>query len=192
MTHDGESDLEFRPLVPASWTDFEELFGPNGACGGCWCMLWHQTQSEFDEHKGEDNHDLMNARVEAGEMPGIIGYVGDEPVGWCAVEPRESYPRLGRSPILRPVDDEPVWSITCLFVAADWRRQGVSVSLLEGAIEHVAEHGGDVVEGYPVDATDEQPPAFVWVGLASAFEQAGFVECARRSETRPIMRYAID
>jgi len=34
----------------------------------------------------------------------------------------------------------------------------------------------------------EVPDAFAWFGLASAFERAGFKECARRAESRPIMR----
>lgn len=33
--------------------------------------------------------------------------------------------------------------------------------------------------------------AAVWTGLASSFRKAGFNEVARRSETRPIMRYQI-
>lgn len=192
MSNEKPPDLEFRPLTPDQWDDFETLFGPNGACGGCWCMFWKQTQSEFDENKGDRNRQSMHARVESGEVPGILAYANDEPVGWCAVEPRERYPRLGRSPILQPIDDEPVWSITCFFVAKDWRHRGVSVALLEGAIDYVAEQDGKIVEGYPVDATEKKPSPFVWVGLASAFERVGFVERERRSETRPIMRYAID
>lgn len=192
MTNRGRLDLQFRPLTPAQWDDFETLFGPNGACGGCWCMLWHQTQSEFDANKGDQNRRLMKSRVQRGEGPGILAYTEGKPIGWCAVEPRECYPRLGRSPILQPIDDKPVWSVTCFFVDPDWRGEGVSVALLQGAIDYVAEQGGCILEGYPVDTTEEKPPAFVWVGLASAFEQAGFVECARRSETRPIMRYVID
>ena len=39
---------------------------------------------------------------------------------------------------------------------------------------------------------DKMPDAFAWTGLASAFIKAGFKECARRSETRPIMRFYIE
>jgi GNAT superfamily N-acetyltransferase len=94
--------------------------------------------------------------------------------------------------VLKPLDDTPVWSVACLFVAKEHRNSGVSVQLLRAAAEHVKQHGGQVVEGYPVEPKSRRmPPAFVWTGLATAFVRAGFVECARRSETRPIMRYEI-
>lgn len=192
MATENTPDLQFRPLTSTRWEDFEALFGPNGACGGCWCMFWKQTQSEFDETKGERNREMMRQRVDAGEVPGILAYADDEVVGWCAVEPREEYPRLGRSPILQLIDDQSVWSIPCFFVAPAWRGRGVSVALLEGTIDYVAEQGGKIVEGYPVDATEEKPDPFVWVGLASAFDRVGFEEQERRSETRPIVRYAFD
>src|SRR5262245_26526224 len=130
--------------------------------------------------------------VGSGLPPGILGYLNGEPVGWCAVSPRADYPSLTRSRILRPVDDTPVWSVSCLFVRKDQRRRGVSVELLRAAVEHVRKQGGTTVEGYPVEPkTASVPDAFVWHGLASAFRAAGFTECARRSETRPIMRMDI-
>jgi hypothetical protein len=35
------------------------------------------------------------------------------------------------------------------------------------------------------------PDAYIYTGAVSAFQQAGFVEVLRRSETRPIMRFYI-
>jgi len=184
--------LACYPLTTERWDDFESLFGKNGACGGCWCMLWRLTRSEFEQNKGDGNRSAMKSVVESGDMPGILGYVGKEPVGWCAVAPREAYPALDRSRILKKIDDTPVWSVSCLFVHKEHRRQGVSVGLLNAAVDHVRRQGGQVVEGYPVEPRkDDMPAAFAWTGLASAFLAAGFTECARRSDTRPIMRIVI-
>lgn len=184
--------LTIRPLTPARWDDFEELFGPRGACGGCWCMFWRLSRAEFNKNKGAGNRQLMRDLVGAGVAPGILAYLDGEPVGWCAVAPRTAYSALERSRILQPVDDTPVWSISCLFVRKDCRKKGLSVALLRGAIEFVRERGGSIVEGYPVEPQKkEMPAAFAWTGLASAFLKAGFRECARRSETRPIMRHVI-
>jgi GNAT superfamily N-acetyltransferase len=178
-----------HPLTPARWADFETLFGERGACGGCWCTFWRQPRSAYERNKGAGNRRFMLNVVESGQPPGILGYLGSEPVGWCAVAPREDYPSLERSRILKPVDDTPVWSISCLFVRKDQRKKGLSVQLLKAAVEHVKRQGGTVVEGYPVEPkTPSVPDAFVWHGLASAFRKAGFRECARRSATRPIMR----
>jgi GNAT superfamily N-acetyltransferase len=188
----GKLKLEFYPLTPERWGDFELLFGERGACGGCWCMYWRLKRSVFNVQKGQGNKEAMRALVAAGEVPGILAYAGGAPVGWCAVAPRECYPALQRSRVLRPSDDTPVWSVSCLFVAKDYRNRGVSVRLLEAAVAHVRKQGGTVVEGYPVEPkTVPMPAAFAWTGLASAFLKAGFVECARGSATRPIMRRAL-
>ncbi len=180
--------LEYHPLTPDRWSDFETLFGERGACGGCWCMWWRLTRSNYNQQKGEGNRLALKAIVEAGEVPGIIAYADGEPVAWCSVAPREFFQALERSRILKPVDDSDVWSIVCFFVAKSYRRKGVSVNLLRAAIDYVRKHGGRIVEGYPVEPSKDQPDAFVWTGLASAFRRAGFKEVARRSETRPIMR----
>jgi len=159
--------LAIRPLTPARWKDLEALFGERGACGGCWCMFW---------------------RLQKGKPPGLIAYEGRTPIGWCAVAPRAQYPALARSRILQPVDGEPVWSVSCLFVARPYRKRGVSTRLLEAAADYARRRGGRIVEGYPVEPRGKVADAFVWTGLASAFRQAGFKEVARRSKTRPIMR----
>jgi GNAT superfamily N-acetyltransferase len=99
------------------------------------------------------------------------------------------YVALERSRILQPVDDEPVWSISCLFVRKDFRRQGVSSLLLEAAAGLAKKQGAKIVEGYPSDpASDKSPDPFLWHGVTSAFVAAGFKEVARRSASRPIMR----
>lgn len=182
----------FRPVTAENWGDFEKLFGKNGACAGCWCMLWRLDRAEFSGQKGEGNRRAMENLVESGETPGILAYLGEEPVGWCSVAPRERFPRLERSRVSARIDDRPVWSVTCFFIHKNYRRRGVSLALLRAAVEYVRQRGGKIVEGYPVDPKKPQPGVFVWTGLASAFRQAGFSECARRSETRPLMRLMIE
>ena len=127
----------------------------------------------------------------AGEPPGILAYVNGEPAGWCGLGPRAGFRRLEKSKVLAPVDDRPAWSVVCFFVARPYRRQGLSVRLLREAVRHAAARGATLVEGYPTDTRSRAADAFVWTGLASAFERAGFREVARRSRTRPIMRRPI-
>jgi GNAT superfamily N-acetyltransferase len=180
---------QFKPLTSKRWNDLEELFGDRGACGGCWCMWWRLKRSVFNEQKGEKNKAAFKAIVDSGDAPGILAYADDVPIGWCAVAPRETYTVLEGSRILKRIDDKPVWSIVCLFIAKPYRRKGVSVALLNAAAEYVRKRGGTIVEAYPVEPREgKMPDAFAWTGLASAFLKAGFVECERRSETRPIMR----
>jgi GNAT superfamily N-acetyltransferase len=182
----------FRALTPDIWDDFEELFGVRGAAGGCWCMWWRLTNREFDAGKGERNRRAMKALVDDGRVPGIIGYHRGQPVGWCSVARREEFTRLERSRILRPVDDKAVWSVVCFFVAKAHRRRGVGLELLEAAVEHVRRSRGEIVEGYPVEPEKRNiADLFAYHGTAAMFRGAGFSEVARRSKTRPVMRYVI-
>jgi len=182
----------FHPLTPERWTDFEKLFGPRGACAGCWCMYWRLTRSQHDQQQGELNRRSIKALVDSGNIPGILAYVDDEPVGWCSIAPRQEFATLARSRILKPVDDQPVWSVVCFFVTRKYRRQGLTIQLLNAAVEYAASKGATIIEGYPVEPKEgKAPDVFVFTGLSSAFQQAGFKEVLRRSETRPIMRYYV-
>ncbi len=152
-------------------------------------MLWRLEPAEFEAQKGAANRNAMRRLARAGTAPGILAYEGDTPIGWCAIAPREAYPALARSRVLKPVDDLPVWSVSCFFIDRAHRRKGVSVKLLEAAVDYAGSRGAEIVEGYPVEpAGGDYPAIYAWVGLAKTFGKAGFRECARRSPTRPIMR----
>jgi GNAT superfamily N-acetyltransferase len=183
--------ITIEPVTAERWLDLESLFGERGACAGCWCMWWRLRRKEWNEMKGDGNKKALRKIVKSNSLPGLIAYVNGVPAGWCAVRPRDEFPVLNNSRILKPVDDEPVWSIVCLFVLAAYRKQGLSVKLIEAAVKHVKKQGGKIVEGYPTETAKLQPAAFVYTGLASAFVSAGFEEVARRSKSRPIMRYIL-
>jgi len=186
------SDLKFHPMTPKRWKDLENLFGERGACGGCWCMFWRLSRSQFVKQQGLGNKKAMKRIVDSGEIPGILAYANGKPIGWCAVAPRETFQLLERSRIMGRVDEKPVWSVVCFFVAKPFRQEGISVAMLKSAAEYARKKGAKIVEGYPVKPKrDRMPDVFANTGLASAFLQAGFVEVLRRSETRPIMRYYI-
>ena len=185
------ASLSFYPLTSSRFADFERLFGPRGACGGCWCMFWKLRGKAFDEITGEPARQMQKSIVDSGTVPGLLAYQDGEPAGWIAVEPRAAYPRLAHSRVLKPVDAADVWSVACFFVSKQARRQGLTVELLKAAVDYVKDQGGKIVEGYPVDAKKDMPPVFIYHGTAAAFKKAGFTEVARRSETRPIMRFFI-
>ena len=181
--------LSFAPLRPERWSDLEKLFGSRGACGGCWCMYWKLPRREYEALHGEGTRQALKALVDGGEVPGLLAYADGEPIGWCALGPREKYPPLAHSRVLKPVDDLAVWSVVCFFVARKQRRQGVMTALLDAAVGHARQQGAKVVEGYPVaPRKDSIPDIYAYTGTLSAFLKAGFVEVARRSESRPMMR----
>lgn len=180
------------PATPERWDDLERLFGPRGACAGCWCMWWRRERGEWSKGQGEGNRRALRSVVRGGDPPGLIAYFDGRPAGWIALAPREAYPRLERSRHFKPLDDRPVWSVTCFFVAREFRRRGLTVRLLKAAADHARRRGATMLEGYPVEpGKGRMADAWVFTGLASAFLRAGFREVARPSRTRPIMRRAL-
>ena len=165
-------------LTPGAWAQVETLFGPRGACAGCWCMFWRLGKGErFDDLQGQRLKERLRAGVLGGSVHGVLALDGDEPVGWATFGPRLSFPRLQRSPSLACEDPERVWSIPCFFVRRSHRGQGVARALLEAALGEMRRRGVTLVEGYPVKPTASGAPlpaAFAYTGARSMFEAAGF------------------
>ena len=139
----ANSKLEFHPLTPERWRDFESLFGERGACGGCWCMWPRLARSQYETQKGARNKRAMKKLVDGGRAPGIIAYQAGQPIGWCSVAPREEFLRLDRSRILKPVDEQPVWSVVCFFVAKEHRGGGLSAKLLRPRLTLCVSEAGE-------------------------------------------------
>jgi GNAT superfamily N-acetyltransferase len=185
--------FEFHPLTPERWPDFEQLFGPHGAYGGCWCIWWRTSRSQFEKQGNAGNRQAMKDIVESGQVPGILAFLDGQPVGWCSVAPRDTYPSLNRSPVLKRLDDKPVWSIVCFYVAKAQRDRNLTLQLIRAAIDYVRGQGGQIVEAYPTQPRGGRlPPVSSFMGIPSVFEEAGFVECARPSKSKVVMRYYVE
>jgi GNAT superfamily N-acetyltransferase len=187
--------LDIQPLTRERWHDLVELFDRPGAsiARGCYCMCYRRSgKHEQDRAQGESysqvNKRAMKALIDRGVVPGLIGYENGRPIGWVSLGPREDYAKLARSPVMKPVDDKPVWSIICFFVDAKARHRGVAEAMLEGSIAWARAQGATLLEAYPCDKSDRSVDAFMWFGAKTMFDRAGFAEVARRRPTRPVMR----
>ncbi|MCB0833215.1 MAG: GNAT family N-acetyltransferase, partial [Bacteroidetes bacterium] len=184
--------LNYKPLTKETWLDIVRLFGDRGACGGCWCMTWRLQKADFEKNKGAGNKKHLKKITENGMTPGLIGYHKQEPIAWCSFGPRDHFVRLQKSRLLKPIDEEEVWVVSCLFVSKPYRRMGVSVKMLRAVARFAKEKKKRILEAYPVvPYSARMPDVFAWTGLQSAYQQAGFVEVARPSRNRPIMRFFV-
>jgi len=155
-------------------------------------MWWRLTRSEWERNKGAPNKAAFRSLVDSGAPLGVLAFLDGEPIGWCAAGPRETLPSLARSRLLAPVDDKPVWSVTCFFVARRYRKRGVAVRLLKAAVEFARSQGARIVEGYPTETRQVfVPDVFAFIGPVALFQKAGFREVARRSKNRPFMRKVV-
>ncbi|HEY7642347.1 MAG TPA: GNAT family N-acetyltransferase [Steroidobacteraceae bacterium] len=178
--------LVIRPLTPELWPDLEDLFGKKGACSGCWCM-YCRIGASYRKRPAAKNKAAFRRVVESGPPPGLLAFDGDRAVGWCQLTPRAELTGLDRSWNLKPVDDLPVWALSCFYVRIGYRRKGVTQALLAAALRVAKKMKAPALEAYPFDAAVS--PSASSTGYASTFERAGFKEVARRHPARPIMRH---
>jgi GNAT superfamily N-acetyltransferase len=188
--------LTLHPLTPDRWGDLEAIFTARGCSVArqCWCMHYRISgRPPWPPGVGPAAGAKAALQALAGADPpaGLIGYRGRQPVGWISLGPRADYARLARSPVAKPVDARPVWSVVCFVVPAEHRRQGVARALLDGAIAYARRRGVTLLEAYPVDRPGHCDDATLWFGTRSMFERAGFVEVARRKPERPVVRLAL-
>ncbi|HEX2011380.1 MAG TPA: GNAT family N-acetyltransferase [Roseateles sp.] len=184
--------LAIHPLTPARWPDLEAVFLARGCsqARGCWCMCYRRSgaQDPGGHERAALNRAAFKAIVDAGRFTGLLAYRGTQPVGWLAMAPREDFAKLARSPVMKPVDEQPVWSLICFVVPSPERGRGVARALLRGAIEHAARQGIALLEAYPVDRPGRGADQNLWFGVKSMFDAAGFQEVARRKPERPVLR----
>lgn len=184
------SPFTFRPLTPAAWDDFQRLFGPRGACAGCWCTFFRFPKQDWKAGRGEGNRRRQRAYVAGGHVPGLLAYEGDHPVGWVAVEPREAFPVVLASRTTRPTparSAQGTWAITCFFVSREARGRGLLRALVEAAVAHARRGGARSVEAYPVCYAGRVGASFLYHGTLGTFLAAGFEEVERPAATRPIV-----
>ena len=196
--------LRIVPANEASWDDLQTVFGPRGEAHRCQCQWFKTRAAEWRALSPEERAERLRSQTEcgypdAGTTTGLIAYLDDEPVGWCAIEPRTEYPRLLTSRIPwsgreESKTDESVWVVSCFLTRTGYRRQGVSTALAAAAVDFARERGARALEGYPIAVQPGQEFSWgeLYVGSRSMFTEAGFRQVSRPTERRVVMRIDFD
>ncbi|RUZ59322.1 GNAT family N-acetyltransferase, partial [Mesorhizobium sp. M7A.F.Ca.CA.002.06.1.1] len=145
------------PLAPELWAEFEDLFGKQGACYGCWCTHFRLAPAMRRESSRERNKDHIKARIEAGPPPGLLAFEDGQAVGWMQIGPRADVPEWnnqgrGSAPV-DPADatDPAVWAISCFFIRGKARGRGITHRLVEGGIDFARQNGARLLEDCSID-----------------------------------------
>jgi len=183
----------------AGCEDLQAIFGRRGPASRCQCQRYKLAPREsFASFPDEEREFRLRQQTDCGHpesqtTSGLVGYLDDEPVGWCAVEPRTAYtgvlrnnrvPWMGRE---EDKDDDSVWAVTCLFVRTGFRRRGVSRALARAAVDFARERGARALEGYPMTTTNAIAEE-LHVGTVATFAEAGLTEVSRPTLRRAVMR----
>jgi predicted GNAT family acetyltransferase len=185
------------PVTAERWSDFEDLFGKQGACYGCWCTHFRLPPAARRENDRERNKDHIKARIEAGPPPGLLAFQDGKAVGWMQIGPRADVPEFnnagrGSAP-MEPTDaDDPdVWAISCFFIRNKARGQGLTHQLVEGGIDFARENGARLLEACPMDLSRDSRSIGLFVGSTRVFEKAGFQRMVERKAGRPLVRLVL-
>ncbi|MET0716713.1 MAG: GNAT family N-acetyltransferase [Mycetocola sp.] len=170
-------------LVVKAAHDFDgvaTMLGPRNAQSSvCWCLSWRLSSKENRELTGTARADKVRQLCARELAPGVLAYLGDEPVGWAGIAPRSELHPIEHSRRIPHIDDLPAWSLWCIRVRPGFRKQGVTQALIRGAVDYARGRGAPVVEGYPVDNNGERvDQTMAFVGTRSMFERAGFTKAA--------------
>lgn len=182
------------PLTPDLWPQFEDLFGKQGACYGCWCTYFRLPPAARRQSSRERNKDHIKARIEAGPPPGVLAFDAGQAVGWMQIGPRADVPEFnnagrGSAPLDSDDASDPrVWAISCFFIRNKARGQGLTHQLVGAGIDFARQSGARLLEACPMDQSKASRSVGLFVGSTRVFENAGFSRAAERKPGRPLMR----
>jgi GNAT superfamily N-acetyltransferase len=192
--------LTIVPANEASAGDLAAIFGTTGYPGQCQCQRYKVVGWYLRDATQEQRTAMLRRQTGCGNpgarvTSGLVGYLGDEPAGWVAVEPRTAYPKLATSRIPwrgrdEDKDDDDVWAVTCFVVRTGYRGRGLTYPLARAAIGFARERGARALEGYPIITQPgrEIPWGDAHVGTRQVFEEAGFAAVSRPSVRCVVMR----
>jgi GNAT superfamily N-acetyltransferase len=196
------SRLEIVPANRASCEELQTVFGSRGAAAYCQCQRYKLRPREaFAKFPVEERAHRLRVQTECGNpksktTSGLVAYLDGEPVGWCAVEPRPAYEGLVRNNRVpwegREEDkaDTGVWAVTCVFVRAGYRRQGLSYAFARAAVDFASARGARALEAYPMLTQPGKDVSWdeIHVGSRSIFEAAGLTQVSHPTKRRVVMR----
>lgn len=165
-----------KRLDKTTWPGFAALVERHGGIfGGCWCLSFH-AEGKPGGLSVAARCAAKEKRVREGNAHAALVYDGELCVGWCQFGSPDELPRIkNRKTYEEGLTALPAWRITCFFIDKAYRRQGVAVAALAGAIDQIARLGGGIVEAYPEDVQGRATsPTFLHAGTLQMFERAGF------------------
>lgn len=178
MTERGR--LTLRHLGTDNVDDFRALL-MSPPHGWCWCVAWEvPTWTGWADRTEEQNRTLREALWTRGEFHARLFYLDGEPIAWCRIGPRATWPKLCETFRLDPA--EPVHAFTCFGIKEEHRGRGWMHEAMRLTLDDLARQGVKSVEGFPRKLSGAALLSEVWMGPLGLFRRAVFVKVGE-SET---------
>ena len=185
-------EILVRPITASRFRDVEQLFLTDSIMRGCW-DIWPR----YDTRERRALQAKLAPRATRGgrrRAPGLLAYLDSQPVGFLSLGPRTEMHRIDRSRTSPRVDDVPVWVVPCFFVHNKYRGRGITVALLQAAVEYAGKHGAPAIEGYPRAPGARVDDSTAFFGSVAQFRRAGYRVVARPRRDLPkgwVRRYTM-
>lgn len=166
-------EFTVRDLDESTWSDFVSFF-ERPEFHGCYCMYWEfpGTDEEWMKRTPAQRRERKLELLKEGRTHGLLLYEDKKPIAWCQYGHRSYFTKLSKNKMYEKTAYDDVWSVTCFCVAKEYRRKGLSRTLLKRAVDHLRQLRATTIEGYPRKGKHEDEE--VWQGPLAVFQAEGF------------------
>lgn len=165
-------------LTSSTWNDFVSLMKTDSQCNECWCLNHREPAGCAT---GAEAQNKMNTLVDKSSVHGLLAYEENNPVGWIAIDPMAWL--TGHDCQSTGKADE--WSIHCLYVKDGFRGKGISIQLIQAAIEYAKINGAKLISAFPIPHENRNkfpPNEAEFAGRFSTYSKLGFIPDGEASE----------
>lgn len=207
-------NIDIKALTPDLEEAYFDFFDHHAFTDGspfypCYCNAFNMSAAEIRKMREQGKQygggidgwkralrESATQMVRAGKISGYLAFDKDIPVGWCNVNDRMNYYRVGEFDLDHLTTDcKPsgcqqkgqIKSFVCFEISPEYRGRGIAAQLLTRACNDAQAQGYCFTEAYPTEGAI-QSQAFT--GPLQLYLKAGFEEYSRNGHTI-IMRKAL-
>ena len=189
--------LLVKSLKQENWNDLLTLFGKTGGNSQCWCLAYRFPQKTLANIPYNEREEVLHSlTVEKTYPPGLLGYIEGKPVTWVGFSPKEAFYKLEHSRVIKPIDQEKVWSMVCFYFKKEYRGKKLLYEMISGVQDYAKQEKIAILEAYPIELAEGEwlQEPMIWFGTRAIFEKMGFKKVGETKATsggkpRVIMRY---
>lgn len=139
------------------------------------CFIKSKHQMIFGiKEQGSQNRNEAEQQINSGKLKGFLAYHNNKPIGFCNVNAKREMVFDKYRFEINNTGTDGIISVVCFVIDPDYRRKGVSKSLLNKVIETYSGSKFNLIESYP--AIDIGNEASNYHGFYEMYKKTGFVE----------------
>ena len=207
-------NIDIKALTPDLEEAYFDFFDHRAFTDGspfypCYCNAFNMSAAEIGKMREQGKRygggidgwkralrESAAQMVRGGKISGYLAFDKDIPVGWCNVNDRMNYYRVGEFDLDHLTTDRApsdcqqkgqIKSLVCFEISPEYRGRGLATLLLTRACNDAQAQGYCFMEAYPTEGAIQR---LAFTGPLRLYLKAGFEEYSRSGHTI-IMRKAL-